>query len=94
MNRRQVTLGCIAAILLTAGSAHALIASGEAATVVAVTSESEAIVSEVCGQQFSYRQRMVINGKSEMVAVTADRVLKTSREILAKTAPAEEVAAA
>jgi len=34
------------------------------------------------------------NGKSEMVAVTADRVLKTSREILAKTAPAEEVAAA
>jgi len=34
------------------------------------------------------------NGKSEVVALAADRVLKTSRAILAKTAPAEEVAAA
>jgi antirestriction protein ArdC len=32
------------------------------------------------------------DGKSEVIASTADRVLKTSREILAKTAPAEEEA--
>jgi hypothetical protein len=34
------------------------------------------------------------NGKTEVIAATADRVLKTAKTILATTDPAEEVAAA
>ena len=34
------------------------------------------------------------NGKTEVIAVTADRVLKTATQILAKTAPVGEVVAA